>query len=112
MAVDRHRSPRAVTNLEGRGAQRLTPKGGMRPCRRMPGWGEGYVHEANALGSTDVRTPTMTTPYLVVGFIVIVLALFLVFVLLWRKDAGRADEIAEDTARLDTQPDQGRRQHD
>ncbi|MFN8190304.1 MAG: hypothetical protein U0R78_07645 [Nocardioidaceae bacterium] len=54
----------------------------------------------------------MTTPYLVVGFIVIVLALFLVFVLLWRKDAGRADEIAEDTARLDTQPDQGRRQHD
>jgi hypothetical protein len=51
----------------------------------------------------------MTITSLVVGFIVVAGLVLAVFVLMWRQDASRADDIAEDTERLDTQPDERRR---
>ncbi len=54
----------------------------------------------------------MTTTALVVGFIVIAVLVVGVFALLWRQDASRADGIAEDTGRLDVQPEEHPHQHE
>lgn len=48
----------------------------------------------------------MTLTTLVVGFVVLAAVLALAFFVLWRQDAGRADEQAEDTARLDVEPEE------
>jgi hypothetical protein len=54
----------------------------------------------------------MTTTALMVGFIVIAGLVVGLFALLWRQDASRADDIAEDTDRLDVQPEEEPHQHE
>ena len=54
----------------------------------------------------------MTITSLVVGFIVIAGLVIAVFVLMWRHDASRADDISGDTDRLDALHDEHRHRPD